>query len=88
MNSLKIWLMRRYCPDYEKSMPADEPGVWHAAAIIVWGYWGNKVKIVATKDVEGLREAYMTSRWLALKAQWRYPTWLYNCSIHYGVKKL
>jgi hypothetical protein len=88
MNTLQIWLMKRHCPDYEKKMPEDEPGLWQADAIIVHGYWGTRQDVVASKQVEGKRQAYMTARWLALKAQWLRPMWLFNCGINYGIKKV
>lgn len=89
MNKLQMWLMRRYCPDFESKMPADEPGRYRCSAIIIWGYWGHNWKVVASKEVDGLLNAYLTARWLALKAQFRRPTWFfYDCGINYGIKKL
>jgi len=87
MNKLQMWLMRKYCPEFEAKMPIeDKPGMWRANAIIVSGYWGIYHNVVASKRVEGLRNAYLTARWLALKAQWKRP--LSSCGINYGVEKL
>lgn len=86
MKALQLWLMRKYCPDFEAKMPEDELGTFQADAIITYGYWGDKFKVVASKVVEGKKNAYMTARWLALKAQWKRPTWLNDCGISYGVK--
>lgn len=85
-DTIREWLMIRYCPDYLEKMPEDEPGQFYARAIITTGYWGNKRHIVAEEEVQGQLLAYKTARWLALKAQWRYPEWLYRCGIHYGVQ--
>lgn len=88
MNKLQIWLMKRYCPDFEKDMPEDESGYWEAKVIVGEGYWKNRYKTVALKIVEGRLDAYLTARWLALKTQWKRPGFIYSCDIYYGVKKL
>ena len=85
-DNIRTWLMLRYCPDYVKNMPEDKPGDFYAEAIISYGYWGNKYRVVASKTVSGYRQAYKTARWLALKAQWYRPTPLFSCGIHYGIK--
>lgn len=86
LEGLKLRLMIRYCPEFEARMPKDEPGDWYAEAIVAYGYWGNKYRVVASKKVAGLRQAYITARWLALKAQWLRPAWLFSCGINYGVR--
>lgn len=83
-----MWLMRKYCPEFEAKMPEDKPGTYQADAIVIYGYWGHLSKVVASKTVEGYVNAYKTARWLALKAQFLRPTLLTNCGISYGVKKL
>lgn len=88
LNNLRQWLMLRYCPDYEKNMPEDKPGVYCAEAVISTGYWGNNYRTVAAKAVNGLKQAYIESRWLALTEQWRRPAWLFDCGIHYSVRAL
>jgi hypothetical protein len=88
MNKLQLWLMNKYCPDFQAKMPEDEPGNWRATAIVVSGYFGHRHKVVAKKEVFGLRNAYITARWLALKAQWKRPEFFCNCGISYGVEKL
>lgn len=88
LNRFQQWLMFRYCPSYMENMPNDKPGRYRSEAIISYGYWGNKYRVVEAKEVSGLRQAYMTARWFALKAQWKRPAWLCSCDIHYGVKPL
>lgn len=88
MNKLQMWLMNRYCPEFQAKMPEDEPGMWRASAIVVHGAWGIYHDVVAAKRVYGLRNAYLTARWLALKAQWKRPSFLSNSGINYGVEKL
>lgn len=88
INKIKQWLMRRYCPGYKENMPVDAPGRFCSEAVISYGYWGNKYRVVAEKEVNGLRQAYMTARWLALKAQWMRPELFFSCGIHYGVRPL
>jgi hypothetical protein len=87
MNFIKQWIMLRYCPEFEAKMPEDEPGKFLAEAIITYGYWGHRSKVFSSKIVEGKRQAYITARWLALKAQWRRPTPFFDCGIYYGVVK-
>lgn len=88
IEKFKLWLMFRYCPDYEKNMPEDKPGMYCAEAVISTGYWGNHYRVVATKIVNGYKQAYIESRWLALVEQWRRPAWLFDCGVHYGVKRI
>jgi hypothetical protein len=89
MNKIKQWLMKKYCPNYEAEMPKeDDDNTYFAEAIMVWGVFGHRSDVVATKRVKGLRQAYIEARWLALKAQWMRPNWLFNCGINYGVQKI
>lgn len=87
-DDLKEKLMLKHCPDYLEKMPEDKPGTYQANAIVIYGYWGHLSKVVASKTVEGYVNAYKTSRWLALKAQWKRPTWLTDCGISYGIKEV
>jgi hypothetical protein len=86
MNKLQMLLMRKYCPEFNARMPEDEPGIFEASAIVVSGSLGTHLDIVASKRVEGKKNAYITARWLALKAQWKRPSWLFDCGICYRVK--
>lgn len=88
MNRLQMWLMRKYCPDFEAKMPEDAPGRYEVAAIIRGGYWGFYWKQINTEIVEGRRHAYLRARWLALKAQFWRPQWLEDTGINYWIKEL
>ena len=88
MNKLQMWLMRKYCPEFEEKMPSDEPGTYQADAYVTWGYWGNHSAVVESRVVEGYRDAYLVARWMALKAQFWRPQWFMDTGIHYGVKAL
>jgi hypothetical protein len=88
LNKIKCSIMLRYCPEYEKRMPKDKPGKFRAEVIISYGYWGNNTRVVASKEVNGFKNAYETARWLALKAQWFRPSWLFGCGVHYGIVPL
>lgn len=87
-SQIRQWLMLRYCPDYMKNMPDDKPGRFCSEAIISTGYWGQRRCVVESREVSGFRNAYITARWLALKAQWKRPAWLFACGIHYGVRAI
>jgi hypothetical protein len=88
MNRLQLWLMRRYCPKFDEGMPKeDDHELWVAEAIVVFGYWGTPRRVVAAKEVRGYQQAYRTARWLALKADWLRPEWLFHCGIMYGVRE-
>jgi hypothetical protein len=84
----KLQLMLKHCPEFEAKMPEDEPGIFQADAIVIHGWCGIYHDVVASKQVEGKKNAYITARWLALKAQWKRPEWFFNCGISYGVKKV
>jgi hypothetical protein len=87
MIALKLWLMRRYCPGFEASLPAaDDDTAYIAEAVIVRGRFGQNSCVYARRRVVGLRNAYMAARWLGLLADWRYPAWLYAVGIHYRVR--
>lgn len=80
--------MSRYCPEYWEKMPQNDGADYVAEAITISGYWGNRYKVVASKRVKGRRNAYIESRWLALKAQWKRPAWLFDCGILYSITRL
>lgn len=87
MNPIKMWLMSRYCPSLWFSVPySDDNEQYRVEVIMAYGYFGHKRKVVRTELVQGLKQAYFRVRWLALLADWRYPAWLYDCGIHYGIK--
>ena len=88
IDKIKERMMLRLCPEYLKRMPEDKPGAYVAEAIVSTGYWADNHYVVASKNVAGFLAAYKTARWMALKAQFRYPAWLYDCGIHYGVKEM
>jgi hypothetical protein len=80
--------MIKKCPDYLEKMPVDKPVTYRAEAIVIYGYWGHKSAVVASKPIKGYLNAYKTARWLALKAQWFRPSWLTDCGISYRVKDI
>lgn len=89
MNKFKLWLMKRYCPEYQEKMPTeDDDNHYEAVAYVVWGSLGQCQREVACKRVVGLRNAYIEARWLALKAHFVRPGWLFDCGISYGVRKV
>lgn len=68
---LKWWqrlLCRWMCPRFIADMPEDKPGMWVACAIKV-SHRGRLEDEL--RHVQGLRNAYTTARWLALKLDWR-----------------
>jgi hypothetical protein len=87
MTNIKEYLMIKYCPNYLDEIPTtDDNKEYDAHAIVVYGYWGHKHKIVSTKRVTGIINAYKTARWLALKAQFYRPSFLFDCGINYAVR--
>lgn len=71
MKTLLMWIL---CPRYFADMPKDEPGTWVACSISIH-YFGHREER-EIREVEGLRAAYKTARWLALKLDWKLsPSW-------------
>jgi nucleoside phosphorylase len=89
INIIKEYLMTKYCPKYVESMPIENDNLsYQCEAIILYGYWGHKEKIVYTKVAIGKINAYKTARWLALKAQFYRPKFFFDCGINYGYYKV
>jgi hypothetical protein len=59
--------------------------VYEASAILIHGYWGTRHTKVARRTVRGRKRAYRTARWLAIRACFRYPAWMYNVGIAYRI---
>jgi hypothetical protein len=89
IDKLKEWLMLKYCPKYESKRPMDyDLKEYDAEVILIWGYWGHKSAVIDCKRVVGLQKAYTTVRWMALKADWKNPEWLFTCGIDYRLREV
>ena len=89
MKRIKLWLMGKFCPSFYFNVPFyDDKILYLVETILIHGYWGHKRTVVYSRHIIGAKSAYLEARWLALKADFRYPNWLYNCGVHYGIKEI
>ena len=88
MNKLIEYLCSKYCPSYFHKTPCYDDDIPYEIDIFVnHGYFGNKTTVIKSLIVAGIKQAYFVARWEALKADWRYPDWLYDCGINYGIRE-
>lgn len=68
---LRIRRLAMFCPRFWEDMPADQPGQWVAVSLSVSPY--RPPREVEMKQVEGLRNAYIEARALAVALDCRLP---------------
>lgn len=88
-NGLKLYLMNKYCPMLWMSYPSfDNDKQYAASSAMLYGYFGHRTCTIKSKKIKGIKQAYLTARWLALVADFRYPSWLYDCGIRYEIQEI
>lgn len=87
-NFIKFWLMNKYCPEFWFKVPYwDDAAIYQCDVIIIYGYWGNKHRVVKSKTVIGAKNAYYEARWNALVYDFLHPAWLFDIGVNYGITK-
>lgn len=74
-----------YMPGFFRHMPKAAPGQWEAVAMTVTAFGGRRER--ACRKCRGLRRAYLTARWLALKLDWATPNCDGEIGVDWGVRR-